>query len=112
MEKKYCWRCQCEVPLLNEEEWTQLSSIMNNMVKKVKEYRTDNNCDLKTAQVAVGNQVLEIYNNITGFEETNHLAIWHHRRSMFGPECKKCGHLLRTPKASYCANCGESRDNV
>ena len=106
MEIKYCWRCKAEVPLLSEDEWKELSPILDNMVLRIKQFRESNGCNLKSAQLAVGNEVLEIYNRITGFKETNYLAVWHHRRSFFGSECKSCGFLLRTPKAKYCANCG------
>jgi hypothetical protein len=51
------------------------------------------------------NAALKEYNHITGAEETNPNAIWHHRRSMYGPPCNSCGKPLRTPKAMLCGSC-------
>jgi len=49
--------------------------------------------------------VLEEYQRITGFRETNFLALWHHRASLYGPPCSKCGKPLRTPQAKLCGSC-------
>ncbi len=46
------------------------------------------------------------YERMTGFRETNVNALWHHRLSLYGPPCKKCGRLLRTVQARHCAECG------
>lgn len=103
---KYCWRCDCEVPLLNEVEWAIVSPLIDNMASMRKDYREQNGGTIKEAQFAVGARLLEEFNRISGFNETNYLAIFHHRRSIFGKECSSCGLLLRTPRASFCANCG------
>jgi predicted Zn-ribbon and HTH transcriptional regulator len=59
-----------------------------------------------------GKAACEKYFELTGVRETNPNALWHHRLSIYGPECRKCGHLLRTPKASFCANCGEKAEKA
>jgi len=51
--------------------------------------------------------VLREYNRITGLAETNPIAIYHHRLSMYGPPCKKCGKPLGTPRAKLCGACME-----
>jgi hypothetical protein len=53
--------------------------------------------------------LLEEYNHITGFEETNPNAVWHHRIALYGPPCHGCGKPLRTPVARFCAACGAIR---
>lgn len=108
METHYCWRCECKVPLLSESEWAILSPLADETINKVKDHRKLTGCSIKEAQLVVGNRLLEEFNRITGFNETNYLAIYHHRRSLFGKECGNCGFLLRTPRASYCVNCGQS----
>ncbi len=95
-----------EIPMMEEHEWEQVSPLLSNMVSRIKEYRSEHNCDLTTAQKNVLNLACEKYNEITGFQETNGNALWHHRLADWGCECKSCGHLLRTSKAKRCANCG------
>lgn len=54
--------------------------------------------------------LLDYYNQLTGWDETEPNAIMHHRISQYGPPCENCGKLYRTPKASFCAACGHKRD--
>lgn len=54
--------------------------------------------------------VLREYERITGFHETNPIAVHHHRLSLYGPPCSKCAKPLRTPRASFCAACGHPVD--
>lgn len=91
---------------MEEHEWEQVVPFLTNVIPKIKEYRISNNCDLATAKESVLNLACEKYNQLTGFNETNPNALWHHRLAEWGPKCKYCGHLLRTLKAKYCANCG------
>lgn len=106
MKEYYCWRCEMVVPMLEEDEWEIMEPLLKDQAKKVKEYREKTGADIKTAFQKSTKLATEKYFELTGFEETNHNAIWHHRLSDFGKECPNCGHLFRTPKASYCANCG------
>ena len=112
MEQHYCWRCDAIVPLLDEKEWSLLAPLLDNMVHQIKEYRETHGCDIKSAQAAIGKMVLEVFNERTGFNEENYLAIYHHRRSKYGNVCRDCGQLYRTPQAKHCANCGSSKDVI
>jgi hypothetical protein len=84
----YCWRCKMEIPMLEEHEWMTMLPL------------------LKDGQQAA---LLVHYNEITGFNETNPNAIFHHRVSSFVPPCHRCGKPLRTPRAKLCAACGTAR---
>ena len=53
--------------------------------------------------------LLDYYNKLTGFEETEPNAIMHHQISQYGPACEKCGKPYRTSQASFCAACGSKR---
>jgi hypothetical protein len=52
------------------------------------------------------------YARITGFNETNPNAIFHHHISIYGPPCSFCGKPLRTPKAKLCAYCMKPVDRT
>jgi hypothetical protein len=103
----YCWRCDIVVPMLNEQEWGVVEPALSQAMKDLQEYRATNNCSLAEAlKVVHGQPALRLYHELTGFQETNADAIWHHRLSIYGPPCQACGKPLRTPQASFCAACG------
>ena len=51
---------------------------------------------------------MDKFRELTGEDGVHFDTIQHHRLSLYGPECPECGHLLRTPKANICANCGRA----
>ena len=46
---------------------------------------------------------------LTGFPRMDAATLAHHRLSLYGPPCTKCGKPLRTPEARHCAACGTPR---
>lgn len=100
MKKLWCWRCKMEVPMLDEAEFTIASSLLK------KAFEKDN--PSKTLKERF-KPLVEYYKEVTGFEETNPNVIMHHRIAQYGPPCEKCGKPYRTPKASFCAACGNKR---
>jgi len=50
--------------------------------------------------------LLEYYNSLSEFRETEPNAILHHCIAQYGPACKSCG----KPQATLCVACGKSRD--
>ena len=55
--------------------------------------------------------LLKFYKKVTGVVETEPNAIMHHRLSIYGLPCDNCGKPYRTPKASYCAACGNVKES-
>jgi len=106
----FCWRCQMEIPMVTDEEWQRIAPYLRNATKQIKQYREEHGCSLAEAnRYGFGNQALAVYQEITGFAETNSNALFHHRISGHGPPCQACGKPLRTPKAKLCAACGVAR---
>lgn len=103
----FCWRCQMDIPMLSDSEFEIVSPYLSNALEQIKLYREQHGCSLAEAQSkGYGQRALEIYEQMTGFKETNPTALFHHRLSMFGPPCLVCGKPLRTPHADFCATCG------
>ena len=92
--------------MLTDDEWDEVRPLLHYTPERLKSYREKHGGSLKEAMGGVTAEARQRYFEITGFRETNPHAIWHHYLSHYGPECKSCGHLLRTSEASYCANCG------
>ena len=105
----YCWRCQAEIPMLDEQEWEEVIPHLTRGIEQIQQYRIAHGVSLVEAKNAVpvhGDDALKRYFEITGFRESNVEALWHHRLSLFGPPCNACGKPLRTPDAKMCAACG------
>jgi hypothetical protein len=94
------------IPMLTDDEWRQVAPLLRLDTERIKDYREEQQVGLRAAMDALGFEACEKYFELTGFRETNPNAIWHHRLSDYGPECSDCGHLFRTPQASFCAECG------
>lgn len=98
--------------MLDDDEWNLVAPLLNDMIQQIKDYRKKYSCSLEEAQKAVGKDACKKYFEITGYEESNHLALYHHRLSLYGPPCDSCGKPLRTPQAKLCAACGNNAETV
>lgn len=107
----YCWRCERDVSMLDEQEWAVIEPQLSEVISKIQRYRQKNEVLLsETLRQDFGREVLMRYRELTGFKESDVQALWHHRSSLYGPPCASCGKPLRSAKASFCAACGAQRD--
>jgi hypothetical protein len=107
MKILWCWRCRMELPMLDEEEFAIIAKLYLGGIGGVKEVRTRNDASLsETFRTDLFRPMREAYFQMTGIHESNENAIMHHRISLYGPACENCGKPLRTPRASFCAECG------
>jgi len=105
----YCWR-RVDVPMLTDEEWSLVGPHLADAAEQIKRYREKHSCSLAEARSkGFGAEALAAYKKLTGFDETNADALFHHRLSIYGPPCENCGKPLRTPQARSCAACGFPR---
>ena len=56
--------------------------------------------------------MLQMYQLLTGFVETNPNAVLHHEVDQYGPPCPQCHKPLRTTEARFCAACGFGQDDI
>jgi len=106
MQMLWCWRCKCEMPMLDEVEYAEILALYGQGLRGTKEFREKCGVSLQnTPREELMRPVRTRYEQMTGFAETNHNAIMHHRLSMYGPPCKRCGRPLRTPQAKLCGAC-------
>ena len=82
--------------MLDEEESKQAAAIYSSA------FKTGNAGQMRES-------LLEYYNGITGFGETEPNAVMHHFVSIYGPPCEECDKPYRTPSAKLCAACGHKR---
>jgi hypothetical protein len=85
---QWCWRCKANVPMVDDSEWSRMWS------------------GHESRQATDKQAVLDEYERLTGYKETNYNALFHHRISDHGPPCPRCGKVLRTPVAYKCFECG------
>ncbi len=100
-----------KIPMLEVHEWEKIAPLLSNPVSQIKRYREVHGVSLAEARRGWGQEALAAYFEMTGFQETNVDALWHHRVNLFGPPCASCGKPLRTPMAKHCAECGMPREN-
>jgi hypothetical protein len=94
------------MPMLDEQEFAGASHLFREAMRSAKEVRR--NTGVPIQHDSVQNRflpVLDYYERVTGHKETNHNAVMHHRISLYGPPCKRCGKPLRSPKAKFCGAC-------
>jgi hypothetical protein len=92
--------------MLDEHEYAEIAALYQAGTKSVKDYRIETSTQLKDVPVAkFYASLLARYQEMTGYAETNPNVILHHRLSLYGPPCSKCGKPLRTPRAKICGNC-------
>lgn len=107
MKVLWCWRCKMNIPMLDEDEYAIISDLYSQGIRATKEFREKYNLPLK--DLPINDRfipMLDAYEKITGFHETNENAVMHHRISRYGPPCPCCEKVLRTAQASKCFECG------
>jgi len=106
MQLLWCWRCKCEMPMLDEDEFAEVGRLYSGAMSATKEFRERWNIPLGIASREDRFRPLrDAYERMTGMRETNHNAIMHHRLSLYGPPCKRCKRPLRSSTAKLCGSC-------
>ena len=104
----WCWRCKMDIPMLEDDEFEQVLAARKSGERRSVFHRLWQRREDIRGRFGQ-EKMLRAYNDITGFDETNPNAVYHHVVSAYGPPCEACGKVLRTPTASGCLECGEKR---
>ena len=117
MKKRWCWRCQCEIPMLTDEEFRLCLEAKEKgkaFVEKEISKRNIENFEWSTKINSAHNPLryfVEMYRLLTGYDESNPNAIWHHVINAHGSDCPNCKKPLRTKEARFCAACGFGKED-
>jgi hypothetical protein len=120
-----------DIPMLDEEEYEQVYRLLRGTFDRhppaAAEFNLSELCEeslmeiverylaaskeepLAEPDLCYMHPVLDYYEQLTGFRESNINAVMHHRLAMYGPPCHRCAKPLRTPQARYCAACWARR---
>jgi len=92
--------------MLDEQGYLEIAALYRTCAESLKHYREAAEASLKNTPLnEIFAPMLNRYEVLTGYKETNHNAIRHHRLSLYGPPYHLCGRPLRTPKAKLCGSC-------
>jgi hypothetical protein len=90
--------------MLNPEEAAVVHAALRSAIEETQRYREQYGTSLESALAsgagAYGTQqALALYEQITGYSESDAEVLWHHDISKFGPACRTCGKPPRTASA-------------
>jgi hypothetical protein len=120
----WCWRCQMELPMLDEDEWAVLMEAhfaamhptARNLARGLEVLEREGArrglppVRRPSGEVAGIRRLLwhmsAGYELFTGVADEHPNAVWHHRAALYGPPCPACGKPFRTPQSRQCAACG------
>ena len=78
----FCWRCQVDVPTLEEDEWKQILPDLDNVTGQIRKAMRIDGLSLADArQYGRGKSALKRYYELTGYYETVPDNVFHHRLS-------------------------------
>ena len=76
MRLLWCWRCQMDIPMLDEDEFAEIADLYARPHSEAASSSRD--------PTSLWEPMLDRYEEMTGFRETNPNAIMHHRLAMYG----------------------------
>ncbi len=109
MKSIYCVECGGVVPGLESTEFAEYSSVYNNCVQSVKEYREINGASLQDTPVSdLYQPAIEKYEDLTGFLAKEALHLYRkHKVSKYPLFCAECDLNYIAPTTKKCPECGK-----
>jgi hypothetical protein len=110
----WCWECEMEVPMFDEEEFAFFEEEYKKAIAISPEERATA-LNRSSAQALFDSwyslgerrfrRMLEEHERRTGMFIGDPQAILHHRISLYGGACPHCGKTLRRPESRVCEAC-------
>src|SRR5262245_27546924 len=95
MKVLWCWRCEHEMPMLDENEYAEAPSLYSQCAASTKEFRQRWQVPLEGANIDERfRPVRDWYAELTGVPNCHQDAIMHNRLSSLGNPCRACGKPL------------------
>ena len=92
--------------MLDEVEYLEVYRLYGEGMSAAKEYRQKSGLPAQGMEREIRfKPLLDRYEQMTGIRETNPNAVMHHRLSLYGPPCLRCGKPMRSPNAKLCGSC-------
>ena len=107
MKMRFCWRTKKPEMMLNEGEWQQIRSLSEGTKANTMALQNEG-LSKQQAAIILHKKMVDAYNTLTNGNlsyEDWHL-IQYFRIECYGQDCQSCEHPLRSPSATWCANCG------
>lgn len=94
------------MPMLDEDEYALVFRLYGEGMKATKAFMERWGIALEGSSIHDRMRpVRSEYERMTGMKECHQNAVMHHRLSLYGQPCSRCGRPLRTPKAKLCGSC-------
>ena len=93
--------------MLDEVEYAQLSAVLVACLESIQLERKARGVALERIDVRAHHEpARRLHEELTGVAIVDAGELRHHRDSLLGPDCGRCGRALRSPSARSCAECG------
>lgn len=94
--------------MLDDQEYEVIEVALRDVIYSIKAYRKETGASLDKAMLGnpTAKNALAIYEELTEYKLDNYLGLYYVKRSKYGPICPSCDKPFRTPRASFCAECG------
>ena len=110
MQWLWCWRCKADMPMLDESEYREVFRLYGEGISASKAFRQKWGLPAEGMEKEIRfKPLLDRYEQMTGLRESNPNAVMHHRLSLYGPPCVRCGKPMRSPSAKLCGSCMSQR---
>jgi hypothetical protein len=99
--------------MLDEAEFAKVEPLYRSGLRLVKQIEDQADHPMRGSTLEERfRPLLDAYEQLTGFCESNANVLMHHRLALYGPPCRVCGKPLRTPRASRCMACGADKEGA